>query len=137
MAAYDQRYAGSQDPTERLPRESAPHRVHTETGPFTRTSEFWVFLVTALAVLIAGSAVSANGDQADVLAADRVWLYVTLLASAYLLSRGLAKAGSHGHAHAEDHREHGHQGPPLGARVKAAARVLTDGPDEEHRDRTP
>jgi hypothetical protein len=132
MATYDQRYPASQD-AERVSAGNAPRRIHTETGPFSRTSEFWVFVVTALAILVAGSAVSANGDHADVFPADRVWLYVTLLASAYLVSRGIAKAGSHGHDRADDQLDPGRNSAPLGERVKAAAKVLTDGPgDERH-----
>lgn len=113
--------------------DRAPRAV--ETKHFTRTSEFWVFAVVALAVLIAGSAVGANGDNADVFRADKAWLYVTVLAAAYLLSRGIAKNGTqapaaHALAPGHDARDRA----PLADRVKAAAQVLTDGPEAHRRD---
>jgi len=36
-----------------------------------------------------------NGNGSDYFAADKAWLYITLLTIGYLVSRGLAKAGSH------------------------------------------
>jgi hypothetical protein len=54
------------------------------------TTEFWIFVVLSLAVLIA-SAVS--DDQG--FAAQEAWKYVTWLAIAYMISRGLTKFGGH------------------------------------------
>ena len=55
-----------------------------------QTTEFWIFVVLSLAVLIA-SAVSDNQG----FAAQDAWRYVTWLAVAYMLSRGLTKFGGH------------------------------------------
>ena len=35
-------------------------------------------------------------DGIDAFKAERAWLYVAIVASAYMVSRGLAKSGSHG-----------------------------------------
>jgi hypothetical protein len=59
-----------------------------ETKPFYRTSEFIVFIATAAVVLVAGY---SNRDTLDLY---RTWQLVSVLAAAYILSRGLAKAGS-------------------------------------------
>ena len=46
-------------------------------------------------LLIAAAVTTANGgSDNDVFSAEKAWLYVTILASAYLVSRGLAKSGS-------------------------------------------
>jgi hypothetical protein len=47
-----------------------------------------------VAVLIAGNSIEAAEGGPDILAADKVWLYITILGSAYMISRGLAKSGS-------------------------------------------
>jgi hypothetical protein len=47
-----------------------------------------------VAILIAGNSIESAEGGPDVFAADKVWLYVTILGSAYMISRGLAKAGS-------------------------------------------
>ncbi len=51
------------------------------------TTEFWAYLAAVVAVLIAGLA----SDEFD---ANRVWLFVTILTAAYVLSRGFAKSGT-------------------------------------------
>ena len=58
-----------------------------ETKPFFLTSEFLTLVAGVAAVAIA-MAVS------DVLDANRGWLLITALAVAYILSRGIAKAGT-------------------------------------------
>ena len=60
-----------------------------ETKPFYLTSEFGLAALTIVALLIAGY----SGD--DELDTWRTWLLVAVVASAYILSRGIAKAGSH------------------------------------------
>jgi hypothetical protein len=59
-----------------------------ETKPFYRTSEFIVFIAMAAVVLVAGY---SNNDTLDLF---RTWMLVTVLGSAYIVSRGLAKAGA-------------------------------------------
>lgn len=58
-----------------------------ETKPAFKTTELIVLVAVAVAVLIA----SAIADDID---ARLAWILVTVLASSYVLSRGIAKAGS-------------------------------------------
>ena len=60
--------------------------MHDESKWGVLTTEFWTMLLVAAAVLIA-TAVS------DTLQDTRGWLLVTVLAAAYIVSRGIAKAG--------------------------------------------
>jgi len=52
-----------------------------------------VFVLSVLGVLIA-AAVTDNRDDGQGFGARSAWLYVTLLSIGYMISRGLAKAGS-------------------------------------------
>jgi hypothetical protein len=62
------------------------------------TSEFWTTVVVILATLIA-AAVADNFD------APRAWWIVGVIASAYIVSRGLAKSGTwHRHGPNDDRR---------------------------------
>jgi hypothetical protein len=67
----------------------------TETKSAFKTTELIVFVLSVLGVLIA-AAVTDNGDDGQGFGARSAWLYVTLLSIGYLISRGLAKAGSRG-----------------------------------------
>lgn len=58
----------------------------TETKAFYKTSEFIVMIAAVAGVLIA-----TNKN----LTAWHGWLLVTVIASAYMVSRGIAKAGSY------------------------------------------
>lgn len=71
-----------------------------ETKEFFKTSEFMVWALTAIALLIAGAA----SEQFD---GGRVWLYFTIASAAYIVSRGLAKAGTR-RGDPESHRGHDH-----------------------------
>lgn len=67
-----------------------------ETKPSYKTTELIVYVLAVIGVLIASYTVgdgSAN-DGADYFAADKAWWYITLLTIGYMVSRGLAKAGS-------------------------------------------
>jgi hypothetical protein len=104
---------------------SLESRRPTETRKAFRTTEFWAFVVLAVLILIAGQATSGDGGENDPFAAHRVWLYVTILGSAYMISRGLAKTGTAGREaidRGDGGSEHG-----LGERFKTAAAVLKDG----------
>lgn len=70
----------------------ARHVKTPETKEFFKTSEFIVWALTVAGILIAGLSVS-EGDGSD-FAAAQVWLYVTLASFAYIISRGIAKAGT-------------------------------------------
>jgi hypothetical protein len=65
----------------------------TETKSAFKTTELIVFVLSVVGVLIA-AAVTDNGDDGQSFGARSAWLYVTLLSIGYMISRGLAKAGS-------------------------------------------
>ena len=67
-----------------------------ETKPSFKTSELVVYVAAVLGVLIASYVVGdrANNDGSDIFAADKAWWYITLLTIGYMISRGLAKAGT-------------------------------------------
>ena len=64
-----------------------------ETKPFFLTSEFLVWLITVIAVVIAGAVVS-EGDNGDTLPAGLVWTLFVVISFAYIISRGISKAGA-------------------------------------------
>ncbi|MFI6822423.1 hypothetical protein ACIBJE_15935 [Micromonospora sp. NPDC050187] len=67
-----------------------------ETKPSWKTTELAVYVLSVVGVLIASAAVGDSGGSAgDIFAADKAWWYITLLTIGYMISRGLAKAGSH------------------------------------------
>jgi hypothetical protein len=72
-------------------------RPATETKPAFRTTEFVVYLVAVIGVLAASALVGDSDGRGDVFLADKAWFYVTLLTVGYMVSRGLAKAGSRAH----------------------------------------
>src|SRR5919112_5010005 len=72
----------------------ASRRLATETKQAFKTTEFWAMAALVVAILIAGNAIESEEGGPDVFAADKVWLYITILGSAYMISRGLAKSGS-------------------------------------------
>ena len=59
----------------------------TETKASTKTSEFFVYMIAVAAVLIASLVV-------DGFNATEGWMFFTYLSIGYMISRGLAKAGS-------------------------------------------
>jgi hypothetical protein len=72
----------------------ATRRLATETKQAFKTTEFWAMVALVVAILIAGNAIEAAEGGPDIFAADKVWLYITILGSAYMITRGLAKSGS-------------------------------------------
>jgi hypothetical protein len=75
-------------------RPGALRRLSTETKAAFKTTEFYAFLAVLVGLLVAGNTIEGKDGGADYFAADKVWLYVTLLTVGYLISRGLAKSGS-------------------------------------------
>ena len=70
-------------------------RVETvETKPSFKTTELVAYVVVALGILIASAVVDQTEDGQG-FGADKAWLYVTILTVGYMVSRGLAKAGSY------------------------------------------
>jgi hypothetical protein len=61
--------------------------AHDETKWAPLTTEFWAMLIVILAILIAAAVSDTFGDR-------RAWLYVAIVATGYIVSRGLAKAGT-------------------------------------------
>ncbi len=78
--------------TTALPRRGLPGSRNGER-PTYLTTEFLVFVVLTLGILLAALIVQDNDDHEDYFRADRAWWYVTLLGTAYIVSRGLAKIG--------------------------------------------
>lgn len=68
-------------------------RLTTETKTAFKTTEFIVFVLSVVGVLIA-SAVIDDGENGQGFGAKAAWLYVTVLTVGYMISRGLAKSGS-------------------------------------------
>ena len=90
MAARSEPLAGSQNPATRAPR----HIELTETKRASKTTEFYAMIAIIAGILISAWWIGRDGSP-DLFRADRAWLYVTIVASAYMVSRGLAKSGSH------------------------------------------
>ena len=65
-----------------------------ETKAAFRTTEFAVYLVAVVGVLVASHLVGDADGRGDVFLADKAWFYIALLTIGYMVSRGLAKAGS-------------------------------------------
>jgi hypothetical protein len=74
------------------PRSTGARRLVTETKSALKTTELWVYVAATIAVLVAAMVV----DETDAggFGAKQAWLYVTILTVGYMISRGLAKAGS-------------------------------------------
>ncbi len=75
-------------------RSGAASRLSTETKVSYKTTEFIAYLVVLVGILIAGNSIEGKDGGADYFAGDKVWLYATILTVGYMISRGLAKAGS-------------------------------------------
>ena len=76
-------------------------RFTTETKHALKTTEFWVFAAVLTALMIASYVIGddesggTSGDGGgDIFRADEAWRLATFLTIGYLISRGLAKAGS-------------------------------------------
>lgn len=70
----------------------ATRRISTETKASFKTTEFFAFLAVLAGILIAAALVDETNNGGY--GAKQAWLYATILASAYMVSRGLAKSGS-------------------------------------------
>ena len=93
----------ARDVTNAPTRESAPtsnsiggfaRRLTTETKQAFKTTEFYAFLVVVAGILISAAAIQGGDNGTDEFIARHAWLYVSIVTGAYLISRGLAKAGS-------------------------------------------
>jgi hypothetical protein len=73
-------------------------RLSAETKHALKTTEFWTMVAVIAGILIA-SWIVGKGDgngraNVDAFPATRAWLLVSVVAVGYMVSRGLAKAGS-------------------------------------------
>src|SRR4051794_28574939 len=77
------------------PAPSRVRRLTTETKQAFKTTEFWAMAGVIVAILISAAMIK-GGDTAgtDEFVAKQAWLFVAIVASAYMISRGLAKSGS-------------------------------------------
>jgi hypothetical protein len=72
----------------------APRRLSTETKSAFKTTEFAIYVLAVLGVLLASLLVKHTSGHLDYFRADKAWFYIVLLTIGYLGSRGLAKSGS-------------------------------------------
>jgi len=73
-------------------------RLTSETKHSTKTTEFYAMIAIIVGILVA-SLIVGQGDgngrpNVDAFPAVRAWLYIAIVAVGYMVSRGLAKAGS-------------------------------------------
>ena len=82
-------------------------RLATETKQAFKTTEFWAMVGVIVAILVSAAAIK-GGDTGgtDEFIARQAWLYVSIVAGAYLISRGLAKSGS-ADPYSEDRSDNG------------------------------
>jgi hypothetical protein len=95
MSTYSADTPGASSSRERVGARPA-RRATTETKPAFKTTELIAYVLTVLGVLIASALVDENADGQG-FGADHAWFYVTLLTIGYMISRGIAKAGSYEH----------------------------------------
>ena len=70
-------------------------RLTTETKQAFKTTEFWAMAGIVVAILVSAAAIKGGDTNGtDEFIARQAWLYVAIVAGAYLISRGLAKSGS-------------------------------------------
>ena len=94
MAATDVTRARDGAQTGRDGSRSLVRRLATETKAAFKTTEFYAYVAVLVGVLIAGLVTKSGSGHDDRFLANDVWLYATVLTVGYMISRGLAKAGS-------------------------------------------
>ena len=70
------------------------NRLVTETKHALKTTEFWAMVAIVAGILISAAAIKGGDNGTDEFIARHAWLYVSIVAGAYFISRGLAKSGS-------------------------------------------
>jgi hypothetical protein len=68
-------------------------RLTTETKASFKTTEFFAYIAVLVGVLIAAGMIDEANNGG--FGARQAWLYATILTVGYMISRGLAKSGSH------------------------------------------
>ncbi|MFN2496594.1 MAG: hypothetical protein ABR608_11910 [Pseudonocardiaceae bacterium] len=69
-------------------------KATTETKASFKTTEFFAYLAAVVAVVITAMVVDGDANTADPFNAEQALRYLTFLTIGYMVSRGLAKAGS-------------------------------------------
>jgi len=81
-----------------MQRPSMLMRLSSETKHAFKTTEFWAMCAIVAGILIASYVIGqgeGNGNpDVDAFPASRAWLFVAIVGVGYMVSRGLAKAGS-------------------------------------------
>jgi hypothetical protein len=80
-------------------------RRWSETKESFKTTELYAFIAVSVAILIA--ALIVDESDAGGFGARQAWLYVAIVTVGYLVSRGLAKSGSHEPYWDDRDRDHG------------------------------
>ena len=75
-------------------RGGALRRLTTETKQAFKTTEFYAMVVVIVGILVSAAAIKGGDNGTDEFIARHAWLYVSIVAGAYMISRGLAKSGS-------------------------------------------
>jgi hypothetical protein len=80
----------------RSERRNVVRRLSTETKQAFKTTEFWAMVVVIVGILVAAASIKggATAPGTDEFIAKQAWLYVAIVATGYMISRGLAKFGS-------------------------------------------
>jgi hypothetical protein len=66
-----------------------------ETKASFKTSEFWAMIGLIVAILVSAALIDGGDNGTDEFIARNAWLYVSIIAGSYFISRGLAKSGSY------------------------------------------
>ena len=80
--------------TDNFESSTTARRVTTETKASFKTTEFFAYLAVVVAIMITATAVDGDANTADPFNAEQALRYITFLTIGYMISRGLAKAGS-------------------------------------------
>jgi hypothetical protein len=77
------------------PARATSERLSTETKHSSKTSEFVAMIVVIVGILVSAALIKGGDTNGtDEFVARQAWLYVSIVAGAYFISRGLAKSGS-------------------------------------------
>jgi hypothetical protein len=77
------------------PARTTSERLSTETKHSSKTSEFVAMVVVIVGILVSAALIKGGDTNGtDEFVARQAWLYVSIVAGAYFISRGLAKSGS-------------------------------------------
>jgi len=98
----------------------------TETKASYKTTELIFYVIVFIGILIASNSISSEDGKTDWFRGDQAWLYITILTVGYMISRGLAKSGSHDPYSSDTGG--GSSGGGIGERVGAAAAAFRGEP---------